>query len=571
MAVTRNSLYTLGFKEATNTSNLLEAEVGGYRIFIKIDPQDIAKSTIDYGPKITVKHAGVSNLSREENIVQLECVLRLLSKGYKPGSIHLEKTYKLGHNEKRRLDICITLDGAAWALIECKTMGQEYTNEKAKVLNDAGQIFSYFAQDRTAKVIGIYASTIHDEVTTFVSEQVFTNDLDSSGDIARIHSSWDKRFTNNGIFDKLAGVYETARKNLRKNQLIDLNKETGKSLFNDFAEILRKHVISDKSNAFNVIFNLFVCKIYDEDIKSDTEELDFQIKVGDDDNTLLSRLSLLYKESVGKYLSLSIDDKYFATDDRIALKEFQFVDIYNDATFYENAKILSEVVEILQKYRIKYSTKHQFLGDFFESLLHTGVKQESGQYFTSIPLARFILKALPLMDIVNEKIKAKEPYILPLIIDYSCGAGHFLTEGIDEINSLLPQIRTDSLSGQQKRFFDGTKDNYLWARDYIYGIEKDHRLAKTTKIAMFLNGDGDAFVLSGDGLDDFYYSGSYNHRLKSEKPTQVIGAFDAVASNPPFSVDGFLNNVKNPLSNFLITQLAPRKADLLHGLVHTYQ
>jgi hypothetical protein len=78
MAVTRNSLYTLGFKEATNTSNLLEAEVGGYRIFIKIDPQDIAKSTIDYGPKITVKHAGVSNLSREENIVQLECVLRLL-------------------------------------------------------------------------------------------------------------------------------------------------------------------------------------------------------------------------------------------------------------------------------------------------------------------------------------------------------------------------------------------------------------------------------------------------------------------------------------------------------------
>ena len=32
----------------------------------------------------------------------------------------------------------------------------------------------------------------------------------------------------------------------------------------------------------------------------------------------------------------------------------------------------------------------------------------------------------------------------------------------------------------------------LWAREYIYGIEKDYRLAKTTKISTFLNGDGDA-------------------------------------------------------------------------------
>ena len=43
-------------------------------------------------------------------------------------------------------------------------------------------------------------------------------------------------------------------------------------------EILRRHAISDKSNAFNIFFNLFVCKIYDEELKKDSDILDFQWK-----------------------------------------------------------------------------------------------------------------------------------------------------------------------------------------------------------------------------------------------------------------------------------------------------
>lgn len=546
----KEKLFILGFRENIDNSNVLSIDIQKYRISVSIDQNNISNSSIDYGPKITIHHKGICTFSKAENLVQLECVIRLLRKGYKPECIELEKTYKLGHLDKGRLDVYITKDGICWGMIECKTFGDEYTLEKNKVLTDGGQIFSYFVQDRSADVIGIYASKIEDNNIEYISEQIFTEKIEKNGDLTSIFKSWDKSFINNGIFDLLSGVYETKRTNLRKSNLIDLTKDTGRSIFNEFDEILRKYVISDKSNAFDIIFNLFVCKIYDEDIKSDAEELDFQIKIGDDEKTLLERLSSLYKESVEKYLSLKMDTTYFSTGEKYAIKEFSFIDVFNDETFSLNSKILFEVVILLQKYRIKYSTKHQFLGEFFENLLHTGIKQESGQYFTPIPLARFILKSLPMQSLINKKIDNKEPYILPHIIDYACGSGHFLTESIEEINQHFIHIDHSRLSGQQQRYFVSSKDNYLWARDYIYGIEKDHRLAKTSKIAMFLNGDGDAFILSGDGLDDFYYSTKYNLKLKSNKPVQSISSFDIVASNPPFSVDGFLNNVKNGETNF---------------------
>lgn len=546
----KNILFILGFRESASNKKVLSLTIDNYTLSITIDKDDFSKSIINYGSKISIHHNNICNFSKKENLVQLECVIRLLKKGYKPNNIELEKTYKLGHNEKGRLDIYISKDGKCWGMIECKTFGKEYEDEKQKVLKDGGQIFSYFTQDRTAEVISIYASKIEDNTVEYISEQIFTASLKKDGDNKSIFKSWDKSFINNGIFDVLLGVFETKRTNLRKSSLTDLSKDSGRSIFNEFAEILRKYVISDKSNAFNVIFNLFVCKIYDEDIKGDEEELDFQIKVGDDDKTLLERLSVLYKESVEKYLSLKMDTLYFSSSEKYAIKEFSFIDVFNDETFQLNSSILFEVVLLLQKYRIKYSTKHQFLGEFFENLLNTGIKQESGQFFTPIPLSRFILKSLPLQQTVERKIEIKDPYILPHIIDYACGAGHFLTEAIEEINLLFSSIEYSKLSGQQKRYFDSSKNNYLWARDYIYGIEKDHRLAKTTKIAMFLNGDGDAFVLSGDGLDDFYYSSKYNQKLKASSPTQSISSFDVVVSNPPFSVDGFLNNVKNGESNF---------------------
>ena len=72
--------------------------------------------------------------------------------------------------------------------------------------------------------------------------------------------------------------------------------------------------------------------------------------------------------------------------------EFAIKEVFDTDTFNENSIVVKEIVDLLSRYRIRYPRKQQHLSDFFEKLLTTGLKQESGQFFTPVPIARFIKK-----------------------------------------------------------------------------------------------------------------------------------------------------------------------------------
>lgn len=116
--------------------------------------------------------------------------------------------------------------------------------------------------------------------------------------------------------------------------------------------------------------------------------------------------------------------------------EFTFKDVHNEELFYQNGKILVEMVQLFEKYRIVYPSKHQFLGDLFEQLLNKGFKQNEGQFFTPIPITRFIWDSLP----VDRMVKSDRGNVYPKVIDYACGAGHFLTEAIEAINYFVQSL-----------------------------------------------------------------------------------------------------------------------------------
>ena len=103
--------------------------------------------------------------------------------------------------------------------------------------------------------------------------------------------------------------------------------------------------------------------------------------------------------------------------------DFAFKDVHNEQLFLQNGKILVEVVQLFEKFRIIGSENLQMLGDLFEQLLSKGFKQNEGQFFTPVPITRFIWNSLP----VEKILKTEEGAGLPKIIDYACGAGHFLT------------------------------------------------------------------------------------------------------------------------------------------------
>ena len=81
-----------------------------------------------------------SNFSSNENFVVFECVYRLLNQGYKPESIELEPSWKLGHSNKSgRADIFIkNLQNQPLLIIECKTAGREFEKAWKYTLEDGG-------------------------------------------------------------------------------------------------------------------------------------------------------------------------------------------------------------------------------------------------------------------------------------------------------------------------------------------------------------------------------------------------------------------------------------------------
>lgn len=563
----KNLLKIIGFLPKENISGVYEKiYTDNYSIEV-----DFTKKTIDYGKLITCQSRTTQNFSQEENWVVLECVNRLLEKGYKPQNIILEKTWAAGHGTSGRLDICVNRDdGSEYILIECKTSGREFERAVNRLNKDGGQLFTYFKFSNKADIIMLYASCLRNNEIVYQNEIIKIEEDYRTGDAKDFYDKWNKLTKDNGIFESWVQPYCFESKALIKSQLKPINQEDSSFIFNRFLEILRHNVVSDKGNAFNKIFTLFLCKVYDETSKQDDEELDFQWKEGtDDDITFQLRLTDLYKNGMDVFLSRIVSDfnekefenkyKHLSQEIKTELlkeintlrleknNEFAIKEVYDHDSFIENAKIVKEVVELLQGYRIRYNKRQQYLSDFFELLLTTGLKQEAGQFFTPVPVAQFIIKSLPLEKMVDEKLKSKDGELLPYMIDYAAGSGHFITEYMHEVQNIINKKNS-------KNYIESTKNNlsfwqnanYEWATKYVYGIEKDYRLVKVGKVGCYLHGDGLANVILSDGLGNFKKTKDYKGKLKKDNEEQKDNQqFDIVLSNPPYSVSSFRQTTRD--------------------------
>ncbi|MBE9229974.1 type I restriction enzyme HsdR N-terminal domain-containing protein [Phormidium sp. LEGE 05292] len=297
----------LGFKPQEGENNIYYKNYPKHNDYVlKVN---FEQEKIEYGTKIEVGDLTTSNFKNSENFVVLECVDRVLEKGYPPDKLSLETKWQLGKKEKGKLDILISdKEGKAYLMIECKTWGEEYEKEKRNMLKYGGQLFSYYAKGRASRYLCLYASRVSNGVIEYLNDIVKVDEhwkeLDNDKEV---FYHWNKNFKDNGIFDDWANAYDIEIKALTRGRLKELTEEDSRRIFNQFAEILRHNVVSDKPNAFNKIFNLFLCKIVDEDRKPD-EELKFQWLELDTDEELQKRLSDLYKQGMKEYLTKDVTD-----------------------------------------------------------------------------------------------------------------------------------------------------------------------------------------------------------------------------------------------------------------------
>ncbi|GIW60985.1 MAG: restriction endonuclease [Patescibacteria group bacterium] len=544
----KNVMSLLGLKEMENN------------VFSKYFPETNALLKVDFANEqfiypenegLKIHDRTICNFSQGENFVVFECVHRLLEKGYKPSNIELEPRWQVGHGASGgRADILICdHSGKSLLIIECKTWGNEFNKAWQDTLNGKGQLFTYAHQERSTQYLCLYASGLEGGALKYASHIIAIRDNDDilkrraaenppsyrEADSAKeLYEVWKRTYECNyatrGIFEPDVQPYQIGKAKYTVADLQTVTEADIQPKYHEFATILRQHNVSGRENAFDKLVNLFLCKIVDE--KHNPDDLQFYWRgiAFDTYFDLIDRLQRLYRDGMREFLKEDvtyIDNqtireafKFFrndpdATRDKIldyfrrqkyfTNNDFSFLDVHNEQLFYQNAAILLKIVRMLQDIRLNGDQQNQFLGDMFEFFLDQGFKQTEGQYFTPLPITRFIVLSLPLETIFSNE---KNP---PNVIDYACGAGHFLTEMASQLRSLR--------QGQEVRDF----------YRQFYGIEKEYRLSKVAKVS--------AFMYNQDEINIVYADALARH---SDIPE---GAFTLLVSNPPYSVKGFLETL----------------------------
>ncbi|WP_276973844.1 restriction endonuclease subunit S [Ferrimicrobium acidiphilum] len=518
---------------------------------------NIVDKRIEYPESIKVNANQVLNFEHNENFVVLECVVRLLSKGYKPEHIELEPRWQVGHGGSGgRADILVYDQlKKPLLLIECKTAGSEFNKEWRNTLSGTGQLFSYAQQISDVLYLCLYASDLGDSRPTYSNyiiahvdnEQYLIDNptlarFKDAGSVDERYRVWvatyKTGYTEVGIFEDDIQPYEIGKQTVTIKDLRLLSELGAQgSKYNEFATILRQHNISGRENAFDKLVNLLLCKLVDE--INNPNDLKFRWKgvAYDTHFDIMDRIQLLYHEGMKSFLgedityinrvdvansmrfirhnpdatqravwNLFVQQKFFTNND------FSFIDVHNERLFYQNIEVLLKVVEMWQGVKLTSSTSsEQFLGDMFENFLDQGIKQSEGQYFTPIPICRFMLMSLPLEELYSQ------PEV-PMGIDYACGAGHFLTELAQQAST----VQQHGINVDKEKMHSS-----------LYGIEKEYRLSKIAKVASFMHNQGAINIVHGDALVN-------NHDRAREIKD---GVFDILVSNPPYSVRGFLETL----------------------------
>ncbi|ENJ1611147.1 N-6 DNA methylase [Campylobacter coli] len=551
-------LENLGFK---NKNENYVKTINNYTLLI-----DYKNQSINYPKEIKIHDKTTSNFSHPENFVVFECVHRLLEKGYKAEHLELEPKWNLGRDKKGgKADILVKdNEKNPYLIIECKTTdskNSEFIKEWNRMQEDGGQLFSYFQQEKGVKYLCLYASDFSDKLEyknyiiqaydneEYLKEKELQNSYKKSNNNIELFKTWKEsyelQYFKQGIFEANVNAYKILEITPTFDNLKEL-KEEGK--YHEFAKILRKHNISGKENAFDKLVNIFLCKIYDETFNKNNLKFGYFGVMADTYANMQDRLMWLYKEAMKEFLGEKITfvsnediEKDFKQLKIKTLKEvmqnyikelkfysnndFAFLEVHNKELFLKNALVLKEIVELFANYKLTQNSTNQFLGNLFELFLQKGMKQDEGQFFTPIQICEFIMYSLPLQEMLSKNSKALK------VIDYACGAGHFLNTYANELKRYLTE--------------DELKEHYK----NIYGIEKEYRLSKVSKVSSAMYGQNEINILYADALASFELANTNNLEGEKAKPQIESNSFDLLIANPPYSVKGFLETLSDKSKN----------------------
>ena len=564
----RDLLVCLGFQQSDSILDEMSLHFANINSTIAVD---FTNELIKYPDGVEADRDTTKNFSKNENFVVLECVVGLFEQGYKPEHIVLEPETPGGRENGYFYGDILIRDNnkRPYLLIECKTEDgnedDQFQKAWRKTLIDGDQLFNYYNTYRQAQYLALYASDFVDGESKrdyrlitmsdnddylesnphLASFKKVSHDNGTRDDFFRVWcDTYGRDFSTNGAFEiGEVPAFGVKKKKLTFDDLIDVEEDDIHKKYHQFAQILRQYNVASHENAFDKLVNLFLVKVVDESQNKNDLQFLWKGAAYDDYYSFQDRLQKMYHIGMRDYLGEkvtyvdndSIDNafrlqrndpdsikkqivEYFRELKFYSNSDFGFLDVHNKELFFQNAVILKAMVEMLQNIKLKTDVQNQFLGDLFENFLDQGVKQNEGQYFTPTPITRFMVSSLPLEELVKNN---KE---IPKAIDYACGAGHFLNEYASQIRDFVIKYRgKEQLSNYYKN---------------IFGIEKEYRLSKVSKVSSIMYGQEGIQIVYGDGLVP---------HAKIEE-----GGFKVLVANPPYSVTGFLTTLSKEERNAYI-------------------
>lgn len=520
---------------------------------------DLEEEQFLYPEGIHFDRGTTLDFHQQESFVVFECIARLFAVGYRPKNLWLEgKNYQ--GQDLGWIDILVKDNTETeYLIIECKTSEStakedEFSKHWKRTLSNGDQLFRYFNTYSKAQYLCLYTADFVDEkltdtyhlITLKDNEEYLNSDKrlksykslrENQGSAEEFFEVWKNTygsdFSTNGMIEKDSKPFDIGQKKYSIDDLKEIDSNSMQKKYNEFATILRKYNVSSKENAFDKLINLFLAKIVDETYYQSELRCLWRGAAYDNYYDLQDRLQGLYKkgmenffkdtvayvenneiEAAFSFLKSKADEakstilSYFRTLKYYNNNPFAFLDVHNEALFYQNAIILKDIVNMIQDIKIKTENQNQFLGDLFEGFLDQGIKQSEGQFFTPMPIVKFLISSLPLENLIGESAE------LPKVIDYACGAGHFLTEYANQIKPFVEKYKKAELAKYYEQ---------------IHGIEKEYRLSKVSQVSAFMYGQ--------DGIHIFYKD------ALSRTPDIQENTYSVLIANPPYSVKGFLQTL----------------------------
>lgn len=478
----------------------------------------------------------------DEEVVRAYLLAKLVNElGYKIKNIELERTYTIrgGRQEiNPRIDVIVKDEHEnPFLFIEVKAPDKYEIDKK----NIEGQLFSLAESEEKknkTKVSHLVYYTID-----IVNNKIEDNFILIDKSIVKDFSDWVEKGTLS-YANLIPKNYNKPEKKLLKiDDLKILDRDKLSKIRTNIHNTLWSAGVED-NEAYLFLVKYLLTKIYDEQNTNSKKPLECQIYDNDfkDEKNLFDRINKIYFKALKDKLNYNEKDLEatgkILSQEKISLKSLYFL------------------VEELEKYSFTKSLKEQnedILGAFFEETNREKFKQDKGQFFTHTNVVKFLIYGMKLDELSLSLFFSEKR--LPYVIDPSAGSGTFLIELMKTITSLFKSIDksdfTDTQNTTYEKFFAVNKPN-TWAEKYLYGVDNSYSLAISSKVNMILHGDGSSNIIKSDGIVNFQHFKNLDDSMLSKYSkanVNIYGVnnqnsnflitenFDAVLSNPPFSVN----------------------------------